>query len=40
MTTTPNKDRLIEYINARLAMMTEKQLRLVLGFIKGFNYER
>lgn len=32
------KERLILYITARLEMMSEKQLLLVLNFIKGFTY--
>ena len=32
------KERLILYITARLEMMSEKQLLLVLSFIKGFTY--
>ena len=33
-----SKERLILYISNRLEMMTERQLNLVLHFIKGFNY--
>ena len=32
------KERLLLYITSRLEMMDERQLRLVLGFIKGFTY--
>ena len=32
------KERLILYINTRLELMNEKQLRLVLHFIKGLTY--
>ena len=32
-----SKERLILYISNRLEMMTERQLRLVLSFIKGFS---
>ena len=32
------KERLILYITTRLEMMSEKQLLLVLNFIKGFTY--
>lgn len=34
-----SKERLILYISNRLEMMTERQLNLVLHFIKGFNYD-
>lgn len=34
-----SKERLIMYINTRLDFMNERQLRLVLSFIKGFNYD-
>lgn len=32
------KERLLLYITTRLEMMDERQLRLVLNFIKGFTY--
>lgn len=32
------KERLLLYITTRLQMMDERQLRLVLHFIKGFTY--
>lgn len=32
-----SKERLIMYINTRLDFMNERQLRLVLSFIKGFS---
>ena len=32
------KERLLLYITARLETMNERQLRLVLNFIKGFTY--
>lgn len=32
------KERLKMYINARLDNMSERQLLLVLNFIKGFRY--
>ena len=34
---TMSKERLIMYINTRLDFMNERQLRLVLSFIKGFS---
>lgn len=36
---TMSKERLILYINTRLDFMDERQLRLVLNFIKGFSYD-
>lgn len=33
------KERLIFCIAERLECMSERQLRLVLSFIKGFNYD-
>ena len=33
-----SKERLIMYINTRLDFMDERQLRLVLNFIKGLSY--
>lgn len=33
-----SKERLIFCIAERLECMSERQLRLVLSFIKGFNY--
>lgn len=33
-----SRDRLIQYINNRLNIMTDRQLLRVYNFIKGFNY--
>lgn len=32
-----SKERLIRYINTRLDFMDERQLRLILSFIRGLN---